>query len=267
MLREAGQAIEAVQTARDDDGIDVQHKGDGSPVTKADHASHDVLAPALREAFPELPVVSEESWTKGDHLPGVAWVVDPLDGTKEFVKGNGEYVVNVGLMADRCPVFGAVHVPATGETFLGGKGIGAWQVRGDPWTPLQVPSSLPAHATLRVVASRSHRGPLVDAFLEDLERAGVATACVPMGSAWKLVLVAQGKADCYPRLGPTMWWDTLAPQAVVEGAGGRVLDTEGKSFQYVLDEDDAPRNGFFLVMGPDHGPIVDAFTRATRRTV
>lgn len=266
MLHEAGAAIEAVQAARDDDGLDVQRKGDGSPVTQADHASHAVLDPALQQAFPDLPVVSEESWSPGDAIPDRAWVVDPLDGTKEFIHRNGEYVVNVGLLQDRRPVFGAVHVPATRETFLGGQGIGAWRVRGTAWTPLRVAARAP-HTPLRVVASRSHRGPLVDDFLDALEADGFPTECVPMGSAWKLVLVAEGKADCYPRLGPTMWWDTLAPHAVVEGAGGAVLDSEGTPFTYRLDEDGEPRNGFFLVVGPDDRRIVDAFRRASRRTV
>lgn len=248
LVRRAGQTIEAVQARREDAGIDLQRKGDDSPVTAADHASHALLVPGLEALWPDIPVVSEESWTPGDPIPGVAWVVDPLDGTKEFLVRNGEYVVNVGLMQDALPVFGAVHVPATGSTFIGGPGMGAWQVHGDTWTPL-APTPFEG-SILRVVASRSHRGPLVDRFLAGLEAAGIRSEAVPMGSAWKLLLVADGRADAYPRLGPTMWWDTLAPQAVVEGAGGRVLDSGGKRFRYVLDADGAPRNRYFLVLGP-----------------
>lgn len=247
-LARAGDAIERVQSQRNDDGVDVERKGDGSPVTAADLASHGVLEPFLQDAWPDIPVVSEEGWVPGHEVPASGWFIDPLDGTKEFIKRNGEYVVNVGLVEDGLPVFGVVHVPATGEQFVGGFGLGSWRIQDGVWNRL---SASPFDAPpLRVVASRSHRGPLVDGMLEDLHRQGLTFEAVPLGSAWKLVLVAEGKADCYPRLGPTMWWDTAAPQAVVEGAGGRVLDETGQRFRYTLAPNGDPRNPAFLVLGP-----------------
>lgn len=264
MLRSAGRAIEAVQSSRTDDGVDVQRKGDGSPVTAADLASHEILMEGLARLDPGTPVLGEESHSEGDTIPDHGWVVDPLDGTKEFIRRNGEYVINMGYRRDDRAVFGLVHVPQTGQTFVGGPGVGAWCKDPDgPWTPIRPAVDGDA---LRIVMSRSHRGPLMDGFLDALEEAGVATEAVPMGSAWKFLAVADGKADLYPRLGPTMWWDTLAPQAIAEGAGCTVTDLRGEPFRYAGKD---LLNGFFCVHGRhvrSRPAVRDALRAAARHT-
>jgi 3'(2'), 5'-bisphosphate nucleotidase len=264
IAEEAGRAIEAVQARRTDDGLAVHRKGDGSPVTAADEASHRILAAGLARIDPATRVVSEENAAshrapaaQGTVPGGRAWVVDPLDGTKEFIAKRPEYVVNVGLMDGDRPVFGLVHVPATGDTYAGGMGVGAWRHgRGADWQPIHAAHAVAKPAPLRVVMSRSHRGERMDGFVQALARAGRTTEAVAMGSAWKFLLVAEGRADLYPRLGPTMWWDTLAPHAIVAAAGGSVTDLAGAPFRYRVAADGALRNGFFCVHGRG-GPIAD----------
>ncbi len=206
-------------------------KADGSPVTAADHAAERIILPALRDLTPNIPVISEEEAAAGisPQLRGKRfWLVDPLDGTKEFIKQNGEFTVNIALIDDGAPVLGIVHVPVTGETYAAaGKGTATLAVAGG--TPRPIAVRKPPAEGLTVVASRSHgAGNALDDFLAGLTIAERRMA----GSSVKLCLVARGDADLYPRLAPTMEWDIAAGHAVLLGAGGRVETLDGKPLRY-----------------------------------
>jgi 3'(2'), 5'-bisphosphate nucleotidase len=239
---EAGDAILEVYAT----DFDVQEKDDASPLTQADLASHRVIGRGLKELTPNMPVLSEESG-----LPEFAersqwdryWLVDPLDGTKEFVSRNGEFTVNIALIDKNRPVFGVVHVPVTGKTYLGCAGYGA-ELRDSGSTPVKIRVADGSPVPVRVVGSRSHRGSSLDGFLENLGEHEIH----PMGSSLKFCLVAEGAADIYPRLGPTSEWDTAAAQAVVEQAGGSVITLDGKPLSYNSKEQIL--NPHFLVVGP-----------------
>lgn len=243
LARTAGDAILEVYAT----DFDVQSKDDDSPLTKADLASHRAIMAGLARLTPDTPVISEESG-----LPAFEtrrawpeyWLVDPLDGTKEFVKRNGEFTVNIALIRDHRPVLGVVHVPVLDKTYTGCEGLGATLADGDA-APAPIRVSESSADPIRVVGSRSHGSSSLDDFLA----AAGDTEMVPMGSSLKFCVVAEGKADIYPRLGPTSEWDTAAAQAVVEQAGGRVVRTDGKPLDY--NNKDAILNPWFLVIGPD----------------
>jgi 3'(2'), 5'-bisphosphate nucleotidase len=210
--------------------FNVSEKDDGSPLTEADAAAHEVIAARLAQLAPGVPVLSEES-SKVDYAERAAWrrfwLVDPLDGTKEFVKRNGEFTVNIALVEGGRAVLGVVHVPVKGVTYSACAGRGAFkQEGGGAAQPIRVRTFAGGNAI--VVASRSHAGRHIEGFLKNVGAHDV----VSMGSALKLCLVADGTADVYPRLGPTMEWDTAAAQCVVEAAGGRVTDLRGQPLQY-----------------------------------
>ena len=205
---------------------DVQTKRDGSPLTRADVASHDVLIEGLRALTPDVPAVSEE----GCGVPNDArescrhyWLVDPLDGTKEFLAGNGEFTVNVALIEDRggsgSPVLGVVHAPVLATTYVGVRGHGATLHDHETSTPI---AAAPPGVTVRVVASRSHGNMATDAFIEGLAEHVGSIERSSCGSALKLCRVAEGRCHYYPRVAPTMAWDTAAAQAVVEAANAVV---------------------------------------------
>ena len=223
----------------------VEHKDDDSPLTAADMASHQAITAGLAELDPDTPVLSEE----GADIPFETrstwqryWLIDPLDGTREFIKRNGEFTVNIALIENGRPITGVVHVPVSGESYLGQIGVGAWKIdTNGKRTSIRVNER--RAATLRVAGSRSHAG---DSLLRFLERIG-DHEIVSMGSSLKLCLVAEGAADIYPRLGPTSEWDTAAAQAVVEAAGGQVTDTELKPLRY--NTKDSLLNPHFLVFG------------------
>ncbi len=250
----AGTAILAVYETE----FDVDAKADDSPLTQADLAAHRHIVSALAALTPGLPVLSEEGG-----LPDFAerrrwrryWLVDPLDGTKEFVKRNGEFTVNIALIDEHVPILGVVHVPVRGLTYTGCVGAGAVRREaGGRRQPIHV--AIESRSPVRVVGSRSHRGASLDAFLDKLGEYEM----VPMGSSLKLCLVAEGAADVYPRLGPTSEWDTAAAQAVVEQAGGAVWRLDGRPLTY--NEKADILNPHFLVVGPqDHdwlGILADA---------
>jgi 3'(2'), 5'-bisphosphate nucleotidase len=230
--------------------FDVEHKDDGSPLTAADRAAHEVIVARLRALTPELPVLSEES-AKIDYRERARWrrfwLVDPLDGTREFVKRNGEFTVNIALVDDGAPVLGVVYVPVTGVAYLGQRGRGAWKVQQGARAPIRTRPYRGGRAT--VVASRSHRGEAVDRYLARLEAREGAYETASLGSSLKLCLVAEGAADIYPRLGPTSEWDTAAAQCVVEAAGGQVTDLQGMPLVYNKPD---ILNPWFLVSGGDY---------------
>ena len=225
--------------------FDVQSKADESPLTKADLASHDVIASGLAELTPDIPVISEE-----DGLPPFSergqwrryWLVDPLDGTKEFVNRNGEFTVNIALIEAHRPVFGVVRVPVQRKTYIGCEGHGA-ELRDEDGNSTPIRVSAAAADPVRVVGSRSHRGASLDAYLENLGDYDL----VAMGSSLKFCVIAEGGADVYPRLGLTSEWDTAAAQAVVEQAGGSVVELDGKALSYNAKEDIL--NPWFMVIG------------------
>ena len=223
----------------------VQHKDDKSPLTAADLASHRAIVAGLEALTPGVPVLSEESAQRPYAERATwqtYWLVDPLDGTKEFIKRNGEFTVNIALIRAGAPVLGVVHVPVTGVTYSACAGLGAFKAEEDRGPePIRVRPL--GDAPMAVVGSRSHGGDSLNAFLD---KVGVHEM-VSMGSSLKLCLVAEGRADVYPRLGPTSEWDTAAAQCVVEQAGGQVTDLELRPLRY--NTKDSLLNPFFLVFG------------------
>ncbi|MCS4505579.1 3'(2'),5'-bisphosphate nucleotidase CysQ [wastewater metagenome] len=225
LCREAGERILRVY-ARD---FDVTSKDDDSPLTEADRAAHEHLAAALPELEPALPVLSEEGGDiafESRREWSAYWLVDPLDGTREFIKKNGEFTVNVALIADGRPVLGVVHAPVLERSWIGIEGVGAFREDGHGRRAVHTRPAGPGPWT--AVVSRSHRGEQVDALLERLP--GFETTS--MGSSLKFCLVAEGSADLYPRFGPTSEWDTGAAQCVVEAAGGAVLRLDASPLVY-----------------------------------
>jgi 3'(2'), 5'-bisphosphate nucleotidase len=231
LAKQAGAAI--MEVYRDD--FDIAAKSDASPLTQADLRSHEIIANGLHALVLKWPVLSEESaeidfsersqWS-------TYWLVDPLDGTKEFVSRNGEFTVNIALIVNHSPIFGVVYAPTTSTLYFGGREFGASkQVGADAVQTIR--PTLPSLNPVRVVGSRSHRGELVDRYLSRLG----PHEMVSMGSSLKFCLVAEGRADLYPRLGPTSEWDTAAAQAVVEGAGGVVCTMDGQALRYNTKSD------------------------------
>lgn len=227
VVRKAGAAILGVY----DSNFAVLHKEDRSPVTAADRIAEDILVPALRDLTPSVPVVAEEAVAAGD-CPQVGkgpfWLVDPLDGTKEFIRRNGEFTVNVGLVSGQVPVFGIVYVPVLDVLYLGcGPGTG-FRYIGDA-APEPLRCRVPGPQGLVVLASRSHTiGGELSAWLSDKSVAEMISA----GSSLKFCRVAEGMADVYPRFGPTSEWDTCAGHAVLLAAGGRMTRLDGTPFVY-----------------------------------
>ncbi len=226
LSEEAGRAILGVY----DGPIKVTVKADESPLTQADQAAHRVIEQALEQLTPQWPVVSEESSPERQQLRTQSpcyWLVDPLDGTKEFIQRNGEFTVNIALIRDGAPVFGVVHVPVLGVTYWGGAAIGAWRRCDRGVEAIQVRQPLPGEP-LTVVGSRSHSNAQTEAYLATLG----SYELISVGSSLKFCLLAEGRAHLYPRLAPTCEWDTAAAQAVLEGAGGRVETLEGTPLRY-----------------------------------
>ncbi|MEZ5305052.1 MAG: 3'(2'),5'-bisphosphate nucleotidase CysQ [Verrucomicrobiales bacterium] len=224
--RLAGEAILEIY-ARD---FSVVEKDDRSPLTEADRRSHEILCAALAERYPDLPILSEESkaapYAERHGWPAF-WLIDPLDGTKEFIKKNGEFTVNIALVEGGEPTLGVVLQPAAGIAYWGRRGEGAFRRDAAGERRIEGGAHYAALPKVRVVGSRSHLTPEVEAFTESLRAAGKEVEFRSAGSSLKLCLVAEGAADVYPRFGPTMEWDTAAAQAVAEAAGRKVLAHPG----------------------------------------
>lgn len=220
-------------------------KADGSPLTAADLAAHDAILQGLAAACPDLPVISEEDAERLECPPADAFIlVDPLDGTREFLSGNGEFTVNIALIEKGAPVAGVVFAPALGRLWSGAVGAGARVRQAGEAAARPIAVRAPSGDGLVAVASRSHRDAATEAFLAGLSVAGLRS----VGSSLKFCLVAEGEADVYPRFGPTMEWDTAAGQAVLEAAGGRVVTPEGAPFRYGK-AGAAWRNSAFIAWG------------------
>lgn len=225
LAERAGAAILAIRAR----GFEVERKADRSVVTEADRAAEAIILTGLRQALPGCIVAAEEEAAGGKVTMAAAefWLVDPLDGTREFTSGGDDFAVNIGLVRDGRPVLGVVGVPAMGETYGGIVGVGAWRQRNGVRTPISV-RPVPVEG-LTVVASRHHGDQAVlDAFLGGR----IVAEVVNFGSSLKCCRVAEGRADLYPRFGRTMEWDTCAPQAVLEAAGGSVETLDGAPLRY-----------------------------------
>jgi len=239
IAKEAGAAIMNIYSQE----IEVVSKADDSPLTQADLASHHVICEGLAK-ISDLPILSEESvkidWAERQSWDRY-WLIDPLDGTKEFIKRNGEFTVNIALIENHQPVFGVVYAPVLETTYWGAVGQGAYREIAGEETRINLtsPENL---ENLKVVGSRSHVSPDMESFLADF----VNPEIVPKGSSLKLCMVAEGSADIYPRLGLTSEWDTGAGHAVVSAAGGIVCKTDGSDLLYNAEEDIL--NPYFLVL-------------------
>lgn len=223
--RRAGELIMQVYAT----DFEVRGKDDASPVTEADERAEEAIVPALVALDPDIPVVAEEAVAAG-RLPAIGrrfWLVDPLDGTKEFISRNGEFTVNIALIEDGKPVLGVVFAPALGRLFAGQRGRGAWIEDGNGRRDIACRPT--PDEGLTVVASRSHGDPAaLDALLAGMPVARLVNA----GSSLKLCLIAAGEADLYPRQGRTMEWDIAAGHAVLAAAGGEVVDLTGRALLY-----------------------------------
>jgi 3'(2'), 5'-bisphosphate nucleotidase len=243
IARQAGREILEVYASG---AVAATAKADESPLTAADLRAHRLIVQRLAELAPAIPVLSEEA----AHMPFAErsrwpryWLVDPLDGTREFLSRNGQFTVNIALIEGHAPVLGVVHVPVTDSSYLGWPGAGAWRQRAAAAAEA-IRVAAQAAAPLRVVGSRSHRGDSLDAFLA---RVG-AHELLAIGSSLKFCLVAEGSADVYPRLGPTSEWDTAAAHAVVTAAGGTVSRLDGTALQYNTRAE--LLNPYFVAYGP-----------------
>ncbi|MEZ0309389.1 MAG: 3'(2'),5'-bisphosphate nucleotidase CysQ [Ramlibacter sp.] len=223
----AGREIMAVYAGE----FESWNKADASPLTEADLRADAVIRKGLEAAFPGVFILSEESASAGAADASVFFLVDPLDGTKEFLKRNGEFTVNIALVRAGRPVAGVVLAPALGELYFAAEGVGAWKRTTQGTQPLKA-AVQDASRPLRVMGSRSHGGDALAAWLSCL---ACEHSFVAAGSSLKFCRIAEGEADVYPRHGPTSQWDTAAAQAVLEQAGGAVLDGSGRPLLYGLD--------------------------------
>ena len=245
IAREAGKAI--LEVYEGGEALDVRTKEDDSPVTRADMAAHEVIVERLSRLTPDIPVLSEESagigtgerqqWSR-------FWLVDPLDGTKEFLNRNGEFTVNIALVEEHRPVLGVVHVPLSGTCYLASPDTGALCEEGGERRAIRVRE---VHRPVVMVASRRHATETLDALEQRITETLGPVERTSMGSSLKICLVAEGRADLYPRLGPTSEWDTAAAHAVVRAAGGHLVNTEFRELEY--NRRDTLLNPHFLVLG------------------
>ena len=228
---EAGKAITEIYNS----DFDYQLKKDLSPITAADNLSHNIITKKLKKLTPKIPILSEENcdipykirsqWTQ-------YWLVDPLDGTKEFIKRNGEFTVNIALIDNHTPIFGVIHIPVTNETYWGSKVKGSfYSDQGN--TIKQIYVSENHQNSIRLVASRSHPSGMLNSLLEKI----LDYEMIEVGSSIKFCLIASGQADCYPRFGLTSEWDTAAGEAIVSSAGGHIITVSGGCMNYNTKED------------------------------
>ena len=243
----AGFAIMEVYNKK---GVSVREKDDASPVTEADELAEEILLKALKSAASSVPVVAEETASRegvGGDRGREFFLVDPLDGTKEFINKGKSFTVNIGLIQDQKPVMGIVYAPARDWLFMGVNGK-ATLIDGKGSAPVTIASRPADTNNLAIVATKSHRNQETEDYLSHYPGAEQ----VSIGSSLKFCLVAMGRADIYPRLGPTMEWDTAAGHAVLAAAGGEVLDMGGSPFLYGKE---GFRNGFFIARGDKNFPV------------
>ena len=226
-----------------DDQLSIMRKSDGSPVTAADQAAEDYIIPALTRLTPDIPIIAEERAAMGqipDISGGTFWLVDPLDGTKEFINRNGDFTVNIGLIQSGVPTLGVVSTPVDNCVWAGSLADGALRIKDGVQQKISVRKANQQKIT--VVASRSHRSPELETFISELK----VEQSISRGSSLKFCLIAEGQADIYPRTGPTMEWDTAAGHAVLIAAGGKMAGFDGTQFQYAKPDF---LNGWFIASG------------------
>ncbi len=247
VTRRAGAAILEVY----DSDFEVEQKSDASPLTQADLAAHDVIAAALRELTPEVPLISEESdrppYSERQHWRRY-WLVDPLDGTREFVDRNGQFTVNIALIEDGMPRFGLVGVPTRGQVFVGHVAAGRAECHEEGSVRKIAGRPMAPDRPVTVVASRSHGNKRLERYLESLAAAFPGVERRGVGSSLKLCMLAEGGADLYPRLGPTSEWDIAAAHAVLAAAGGAVRQLGGQPITYNKPD----------ILNPDFIAVADA---------
>ena len=244
IAKEAGLAI--LEVYADEANFNTTLKDDRSPLTKADQRANEIIVKGLESLSPRYPIISEENKQipykqRKDYT--TFWLVDPLDGTKEFIKRNGEFTVNIALVENGRPIMGVVHVPVSGETYWGAKDQGAFATNSsDELTRLTTGLYNPADKGIRVVCSRSHINQATQEFIDELDE----PIAVSKGSSLKFLLIASGQAEVYPRMGPTMEWDTGAAQIILEEAGGSIIQNEnGQPLQYNKED---LLNPYFIAM-------------------
>ena len=248
------QAGKAILEIYHSGAFDIEIKGDKSPLTRADTASHNVIMSYLEPT--DIPVLSEEgrdiSYQERKDWNQI-WIVDPIDGTKEFIKRNGEFTVNIALIENQRPIIGVIFVPVTGELYFSSKELGAFKVNVnledfDVKTLLATANTLPLQRednTFTIVASRSHMSAETEEYVQEMRDIHGDVNLISKGSSLKLCMVAQGAANCYPRFAPTMEWDTAAGQAICEHAGFEVIDWDTK--KNMLYNREELLNNWFLV--------------------
>ena len=225
LARQAGEAI--MEIYQMDADWQIEEKEDHTPLTKADRRANELICAGLAKLPGNFPVISEENKQvayEERKKYSFYWLVDPLDGTKEFIKRNGEFTVNIALVHEHRPVIGVVHVPVSNATFWAAMGEGAHWTNGSREETIHAAHFVPSALHLKVVASRSHRNAETEAFIAQFNE----PILVSRGSSLKFMLLAEGEAHVYPRLGPTMEWDTAAAQIILEEAGGSVLEAESE---------------------------------------
>ncbi|MEM1434985.1 MAG: 3'(2'),5'-bisphosphate nucleotidase CysQ [Pseudomonadota bacterium] len=255
LVRLAEAAGEKILEIYDTD-FEVDHKEDESPLTKADLAAHEVLQAGLKQLTPDIPILSEESVPPSFEVRKTwssYWLVDPLDGTKEFVNRNGEFTVNLALIRDGAPAIGVVGVPVQQQVYFGdvGRGLAVrFERRGQDLdeAPLHT-RTMQDRNTLKVVASRSHGGAELETFFAGLAEKYPEIERTSVGSSLKLCILAAGEADLYPRIGPTSEWDIAAAHAVLTAAGGEVFTGTGAPLRY---------NGKASLLNPDFVAVADS---------
>ena len=236
-IKAAIEASKDILAIYQSDDFEIENKKDSSPLTKADKAAHKIISSILQES--KIPILSEE----GKSIPyktrkywNKLWIVDPIDGTKEFIKRNGEFTINIALIEKNMPIIGVILAPASGALYFSEKKKGAFKsiVNIDFFNTekmLAEALTLPLHnsnETFTIVASRSHLSKETEAYVENLRTKHGEVKFISIGSSLKLCMVAEGKANCYPRFAPTMEWDTAAGQAICEAAGFQVIDFKTK---------------------------------------
>ena len=243
---------EIMKIYNDASDFSVESKADNSPLTIADKASNDVINVGLKNLDVIYPIISEENPDIEYEVRKVYnrfWLVDPLDGTKEFIKRNGEFTVNIALIDSGYPIMGVVYIPATEELYYSCSGEGAYKRRGDQVTKISCKRFTIHDESLNVVCSRSHINEPTQNFLDALKKPNI----VSRGSSLKFLIMADGKADIYPRLGPTMEWDTGAAQAILEEAGGVVVHSE--TYERLNYNKPSLLNPYFLAAGKVSGSL------------
>ena len=226
IAEEAGRAILKIYQQ---DDVGIQTKLDQSPLTQADLASHDIITKALKQLTPDIPILSEEGHTLDGEVD-TFWCVDPLDGTKEFIKKNDEFTVNIALVEQHLPVLGVIHVPVTNETFMALQGEGAFKIHNNQTRRLTKQSN-ENHSPPIFAVSRSHLNEKTKAFIDRHQ-----ATTIPAGSSLKLTLVAEGKADAYPRFGPTSLWDMAAGHAILKETGGEIHTLDYQPMVYNINQ-------------------------------